>query len=185
MIEDVLSELKQQIEETAAKLKKEFARVRTGRASTALLDGIFVEYYGARTHLNQLATINAPEPRLIVITPYDRQTIGGIERAIKASDLGLNPINDGKLIRIPIPELTEERRRDLVKHVKKIAEDFRVSMRNHRRDANEMLKELQKEKAITEDDARHAHDKVQALTNEGIERIDRTLKAKEEEIMVV
>lgn len=185
MIEDVLSELKQQIEETAAKLKKEFARVRTGRASTALLDGIFVEYYGARTHLNQLATINAPEARLIVITPYDRQTIGGIERAIKASDLGLNPINDGKLIRIPIPELTEERRRDLVKHVKKIAEDFRVSMRNHRRDANEMLKELQKEKAITEDDARHAHDKVQALTNEGIERIDRTLKAKEEEIMVV
>lgn len=185
MIEDVLSELKQQIEETAAKLKKEFARVRTGRASTALLDGIFVEYYGARTHLNQLATINAPEARLIVITPYDRQTIGGIERAIKASDLGLNPINDGKLIRIPIPELTEERRRDLVKHVKKIAEDFRVSMRNHRRDANEMLKELQKEKTITEDDARHAHDKVQALTNEGIERIDRTLKAKEEEIMVV
>src|SRR5690606_761985 len=135
--------------------------------------------------LNQLATVNAPEPRLLVVTPFDRSAIGEIERAIKGSDLGLNPLNDGKLIRIPIPELTEERRRDLVKHVKKIAEDFRVSMRNHRRDANEMLKDLLKEKQISEDDYRHAHDKVQALTDEGIERIDRTLKAKEEEIMVV
>jgi ribosome recycling factor len=185
VIDDVLNELKREIDETATKLKREFAKVRTGRASTALLDGIFVEYYGARTPLNQISTVNAPEPRLLVLTPYDRQAIADIERAIKASDLGLNPINDGKLIRIPIPELTEERRRDLVKHVKKIAEDFRVSMRNHRRDANEMLKELLKEKQIAEDDHRHAHDKVQTLTNEGIERIDRTLKAKEDEIMVV
>ncbi|HEY8514281.1 MAG TPA: ribosome recycling factor [Candidatus Binatia bacterium] len=185
MIDDVLNELKREIDETANKLKKEFAKVRTGRASTALLDGIMVEYYGARTPLNQLATVNAPEPRLLVVTPFDRSAIGEIERAIKGSDLGLNPLNDGKLIRIPIPELTEERRRDLVKHVKKIAEDFRVSMRNHRRDANEMLKDLLKEKQISEDDYRHAHDKVQALTDEGIERIDRTLKAKEEEIMVV
>ncbi len=185
MIDDVLSQLKREIDETANKLKKEFARVRTGRASTALLDGIFVDYYGARTPLNQLATINAPEPRLLVLTPFDRNAINDIERAIKASELGLNPINDGKVIRIPIPELTEERRRDLVKHVRKIAEEFRVSMRNHRRDANEMIKELQKEKQIAEDDARHAQEKVQALTNEGIERIDRTLKAKEEEIMVV
>jgi ribosome recycling factor len=185
VIDDVLNELKREIDETATKLKKEFAKVRTGRASTALLDGILVDYYGARTPLNQLATVNAPEPRLLVLTPFDRTAIGEIERAIKASDLGLNPINDGKLIRIPIPELTEERRRDLVKHVKKIAEDYRVSMRNHRRDANEMLKELLKEKQISEDDHRHAHDKVQTLTNEGIERIDRTLKAKEDEIMVV
>lgn len=185
MIDDVLGDLKKQIEETSGNLKREFARVRTGRASTALLDGIFVEYYGARTHLNQLATINAPEPRLIVVTPFDKQSIGEIERAIKASDLGLNPINDGKLIRIPIPELTQERRKDLVKHVRKIAEDYRVSMRNHRHDANEMLKELLKEKEISEDDARHTRDKVQALTNEGIERVDRTLKAKEEEIMMV
>lgn len=185
MLEDVLRELKQQIDETASKLKKDFARVRTGRASTALLDGIFAEYYGAKTPLNQLATINAPEARLIVLTPFDKQAIGEIEKAIKASDLGLNPINDGKLIRIPIPELTAERRRDLVKHVRKIAEEYRVSMRNHRRDANEMLKELLKEKEISEDDSRHAHDRVQTLTNEGIERVDRTLKAKEEEIMVV
>jgi len=185
VIDDVLNELKREIDETATKLKREFAKVRTGRASTALLDGILVDYYGARTPLNQIATVNAPEPRLLVLTPYDRQAIADIERAIKASELGLNPINDGKLIRIPIPELTEERRRDLVKHVKKIAEDFRVSMRNHRRDANEMLKELLKEKQIAEDDHRHAHDKVQALTNEGIDRVDRTLKAKEDEIMVV
>jgi ribosome recycling factor len=185
VIDDVLSNLKREIDETASKLKKELARVRTGRASTALLDGIMVEYYGARTHLNQLASINAPEPRLIVITPYDKQAIGEIEKAIKASDLGLNPQNDGKIVRIPIPELTEERRRDLVRHVRKIGEDYRVSMRNHRRDANEMLKELLKEKEIGEDDHRHAHDKVQALTNEGIERVDQTLKAKEDEIMTV
>jgi ribosome recycling factor len=185
VIEEVLAELRREIDDTAGKLKKEFSRVRTGRASASLLDGIMVEYYGARSHLNQLATVNVPEARLIAVTPYDRQAIGEIERAIKGSDLGLNPINDGRIIRIPIPELTEERRRDLVKHVKKIAEDFRVSMRNHRRDANEMIKELQKEKQVTEDDARHAQDKIQALTNEGIERIDRTLKAKEDEIMVV
>jgi ribosome recycling factor len=145
----------------------------------------FVEYYGTKSQLKQLATVNVPEARLIVVTPYDRKSIGEIERAIKGSDLGLNPINDGVVVRIPIPELTEERRRDLVKHVKKIAEDYRVSTRNHRRDANELIKELQKEKQVTEDDARHALDKVQSLTNEGIERIDRTLKAKEDEIMVV
>jgi ribosome recycling factor len=185
MIEEVLGDLKRQIEDTAGQLKKELARVRTGRASTALLDGIYVDYYGARTHLNQLATINAPEARLIVVTPFDKQASAEIERAIKASDLGLNPMSDGKIIRIPIPELTAERRRDLVKHVKKIAEDYRVSMRNHRRDANEMLKELLKEKQISEDDSRHAHDKVQALTNEGIERVDKILKVKEDDIMVV
>jgi len=183
--DDVLKDLKREIDDTAAKLKKDLARVRTGRASTALLDGIMVEYYGAKTHLNQLASINAPEARLIVITPYDKQSIGEIEKAIKASDLGLNPQNDGKLVRIPIPELTEERRRDLVRHVRKIGEDYRVSMRNHRRDANEMLKELLKEKQIGEDDHRHAHDKVQALTNEGIDRVDQVLKAKEDEIMTV
>jgi ribosome recycling factor len=185
VIDEVLADLRREIDETAGKLKKEFARVRTGRASTSLLDGILVDYYGAKTQLNQLATVNVPEARLIVITPYDRQAMNEIERAIKGSDLGLNPINDGKVIRIPIPELTEERRRDLVKHVKKVAEDFRVSMRNHRRDANEMIKELLKEKQVTEDDARHGQEKVQALTNEGIERVDRTLKSKEEEIMVV
>lgn len=185
MIEDVLSQLKGEIEETAARLKKDLAKLRTGRASSALLDGIMVEYYGARTHLNQLASVNVPEPRLIVVTPYDKGAIGEIEKAIKGSDLGLNPQNDGKIVRIPIPELTEQRRRDLVKHVRKVGEEYRVSMRNHRRDANEMLKELLKEKEIGEDDHRHGHDKVQALTDAGIEKVEQILKSKEDEIMTV
>lgn len=185
MIEDVLGDLKRQIEETQAAMRKEMARVRTGRASTALLDGIYVDYYGARTHLNQLATINAPEPRLIVVTPFDKNSIGEIEKAIKGADLGLNPLNDGRIIRIPIPELTQERRRDLVKHVKKIAEEFRVSMRSHRKDANDVLKDLLKEKEIAEDDFRHAQERVQAATDAGIAQIDQILKVKEEEIMAV
>ena len=185
MIEEVLRDTKKEIEGTQASMRKELAKVRTGRAQAGLLDGITVDYYGAKTHLNQLATINAPEPRLIVVTPFDKGSMGDIEKAIKASDLGLNPMNDGKIIRIPIPELTQERRRDLVKHVKKIAEEFRVSMRNHRRDANDMLKELLKEKEISEDDYRHAHDKVQALTDAGIVQVDQILKTKEDEIMAV
>ncbi len=185
MIEEVLEQLKAEIDDSAASLLKEYSRVRTGRASPSLLDGILVDYYGAKTPLNQVATVNCPEPRLIVVTPFDKNAIGNIDKAITASDLGLNPINDGKLVRIPIPELTEERRKELVRLVKKISEDFRVSMRSHRRDANEMLKELLKSKEIAEDDHRHAHDKVQALTDEGIKRVDTSLKAKEEEIMAV
>jgi len=185
VIDEVLEQLKAEIDDTAASLQKEFSRVRTGRASPSLLDGIYVEYYGAKTPLNQVATVNCPEPRLIVVTPFDKSVIGEIDKAIIASDLGLNPINDGKLVRIPIPELTEERRRELVRHVKKVSEDFRVSVRNHRRDANELLKELLKSKEIAEDDHRHAHDKVQILTDEGIKRVDAALKVKEAEIMAV
>ena len=185
MIEDVIEQLRGEIEETASSIAKDFSRVRTGRASPALLDGIFVEYYGSQTPLNQVATINCPEPRLIVVTPFDKSSIGEIDKAIGASDLGLNPINDGKLVRIPIPELTEERRKDLVRHVRKVSEDFRVSMRNHRREANDLLKELLKSKEIAEDDHRHAHDKVQALTDAGVKRVDEALKAKEDEIMAI
>lgn len=185
MIEDVLEQLKMEIDATVESLHKEFSRVRTGRASPSLLDGVYVDYYGAKTQLKQLATVNCPEPRLIVVTPFDKSAIGDIDRAITASDLGLNPINDGKLVRIPIPELTEERRKDLVRQVKKVSEDFRVSMRNHRRDANEMLKELLKSKEIAEDDHRNGHDRVQTLTDEGVKKVDSALKAKEEEIMAV
>ena len=185
MIEDVLSQLKGEIEETAARLKKDLAKLRTGRASAALLDGIMVEYYGARTHLNQLASVNVPEARLIVVTPYDKGAIGEIEKAIKGSDLGLNPQNDGKIVRIPIPELTEQRRRDLVKHVRKVGEEYRVSMRNHRRDANEMLKELLKEKEISEDDERRGQDEVQKLTDSHVKKIDELTAAKEQEILAV
>jgi len=185
MTEDVLTSAKQDMEKTLGALRRELSHVRTGRASTSILEGLTVDYYGAKTPLNQLATLSAPEPTLLVVTPFDKSVIGAIEKTIKASDLGLNPLNDGKLIRIPIPPLTEERRRDLVKHVRKLAEDYRVSMRTHRRDSLEMLKELEKEKAITEDDRRHAAEKIEALTKQYIERVEQVLKAKEDEIMAV
>ena len=182
---DVLDGTKKDMEKTIAAFKKELSHVRTGRASTALLEGITVDYYGAKTPLNQLATLSAPEASLLVVQPYDKSVIGAIEKAIKSSDLGLNPLNDGKLIRIPIPPLTEERRRDLVKHIRKLAEEYRVGVRNHRRDALEMLKELEKDKEITQDDHRHAHDKVEAVTKEYVERVDKMVKTKEDEIMAV
>lgn len=185
MTNEVIETAKQEMEATAAAFKKDLAHVRTGRATTHLLDGLFVEYYGARTPLNQVAQVNAPEPSLLVIQPYDKAALTAIERAIHTSDLGLTPQNDGKIIRVPIPPLTEERRRELVKHVKKVAEDYRVSVRTHRRDGLEMLKELEKDKTITQDDHRHGHDKIEALTKEYVERIDKLVKAKEDEIMAV
>jgi len=185
MTAEVIENLKTELDKTHAALKKELSHVRTGRASTALLEGIHVDYYGTRTPLNQVASLSAPEPSLLVIQPYDKSVIQAIEKAIQTSDLGLNPQNDGKLIRIPIPPLTEERRRELVKHVKKVAEEFRVGARNHRRDALEMLKELEKDKDINEDDRRHADQKVEAMTKECLERVEKTLKAKEDEIMAV
>src|SRR2546427_7956621 len=181
----VFDDCKQEMEQTVGAFKRELARLRTSRASTALLDGIVVEYYGARTPLNQLSSITAPESRLLVIQPFDRSAIGEIERAIFQSDLGLTPVNDGKIIRIPIPELTEERRRDLVKHVKKTAEEFRVSVRAHRHDAIGMLKELHKEKELTDDDLKKSQERVEQLTKEYVEKVDKVLKLKEEEIMAV
>src|SRR5271170_3239917 len=143
-----------EMEEAVNAFRHELSRVRTGRASTALLEGLQVNYYGTKTPLRQLAGLAVPEARLLVITPYDKGAMHEIEKAIQTSDLGLNPMNDGKLIRIPIPELNEERRKDLVRQVHKKAEEYRVSVRNHRRDANDMLKDLQKEKKIAEDDLR-------------------------------
>jgi ribosome recycling factor len=185
MTDEVLSDLNKEMEQTLAKFRRELARTRTGRASTALLDGIMVDYYGTKTPLNQLAGITVPEPRLLLLQPYDKGALHEIERSIQQSDLGLNPINDGKVIRIPIPELTAERRRDLVKHLHKVTEEYRVSVRNHRRDAIDMLKELEKDKEITEDDLHRTQEKVQQVTNEYIERVDKVLKAKEEEILEV
>jgi ribosome recycling factor len=185
MTSEVIDSSKQDMEKTLAAFRKDLSHVRTGRASTALLEGITVEYYGAKTPLNQVATLSAPEASLLVVQPFDKSVVGAIEKAIKGSDLGLNPLNDGKLIRIPIPPLTEERRRDLVKHVRKLAEDYRVSVRSHRRESLEMLKDLEKEKEITEDDRRHAAEKVEALTKEYVERVEKTLKQKEDEIMAV
>jgi ribosome recycling factor len=144
MNEAIFNQLQKEMEQSVSALRKELSKIRTGRASTALLESITVEYYGANTPLNQLATLSAPEPRLLVVQPYDRSVIGGIEKAILKSDLGLTPANDGKIIRVPIPQLTEERRKELVKHVKKIGEEYRVSIRNHRRVAIEQLKESEK-----------------------------------------
>jgi ribosome recycling factor len=185
MTNEVLESTKQDMEKTIAALKKDLSHVRTGRASTALLEGITVDYYGAKTPLNQVATLSVPDASLIVLQPFDKSIIGAIEKAIKGSDLGLNPLNDGKVIRIPIPPLTEERRKELSKHVRKLAEDYRVSMRNHRRDSLEMLKSLEKDKDITEDDRRHAAEKVEAMTKDYIERVEKVLKSKEDEIMAV
>jgi ribosome recycling factor len=185
MTDDVIEELRKEMERTAGALRKDLSHTRTGRASTALLEGITVEYYGTRTPLNQLAGLSAPEPRLLVIQPYDKSVLHEIERAILQTDLGLVPVNDGKILRVPIPELTEERRRELVKHVRKMAEDYRVSVRSHRRDAIDLLKSLEKDKEITEDDLRRAQEKVQDLTKVYIERVDQILKVKEDEIMEV
>jgi ribosome recycling factor len=185
MNEAIFTQLQKEMDQSVGALRKDLAKIRTGRASTALLEHIVVDYYGATTPLNQLATLSAPEPRLLVIQPYDRSAMGNIEKAILKSDLGLTPNNDGKIIRVPIPQLTEERRKELVKHVKKIGEEFRVSVRNHRRVAVEHLKEAEKKKEITADDSKHGHDRVQKITDDFIGRIDKIIKTKEEEIMEV
>ena len=165
MNDAVFTQLQKEMEGSVSAMRKELSKLRTGRASTALLESIMVDYYGSSTPLNQLSTMSAPEPRLLVIQPFDRNAMAEIERAILKSDLGLTPNNDGKIIRIPLPQLTEERRKDLVKHVKRIAEEYRVSVRSHRRDAIEQLKEAEKKKEITADDAKHGHDRVQKITD--------------------
>jgi ribosome recycling factor len=185
MTDDVVEELRKEMERTTVSMRRDFSHTRTGRASTALLEGITVEYYGTRTPLNQIAGVTAPEPRLLVIQPYDKSALGDIEKAILQTDLGLVPVNDGKILRVPIPELTAERRRELVKHIRKVAEDYRVSVRSHRRDAIDLLKTLEKDKEITEDDLRRGQEKVQEVTTSYIEKIDQILKVKEEEIMEV
>ncbi|MDE0355931.1 MAG: ribosome recycling factor [Deltaproteobacteria bacterium] len=179
------SDFEEELENTLAAMRRELGRVRTGRASAALFEGVTVEYYGTQTPLNQIATIAVPEPRLVTIQAYDPSAIANIERSILKADLGLTPSNDGKLIRVPIPELSGERRKELVKQVRKTAEDFRVSVRNHRRAAIDGLKEMQKDKEITEDEVKQGQDRVQKITAEFVGRVDGFLKAKEEEIMEV
>ena len=181
----VVDAVKKEMENTLEGLRKELTKVRTGRANTALIEGILVDYYGTKSPLNQLAALSAPESRLLVVQPYDKSVMSAIEKAIYQSDLGLTPVNDGKVIRVPLPELTEERRKELVRHVKKIGEEYRVSARNHRRDANERVKKLQKDKQITEDEVRATQDRVQKLTDEYVDKIEKVLKAKEDELMAV
>lgn len=166
-------------------LRKEFGSIRTGRASLALFNGINVDYYGSATPLNQVATLNIPESRQITIQPWDPKLIQDIEKAILKSDLGLTPINDGKIIRINIPTLTEERRKDLVKLVRKKGEDAKVAVRNIRRDSNEALKKLEKDKAISEDELKKSLDEVQQLTDSYIKKVDEAVEHKKTEIMEV
>src|ERR1700675_3628850 len=185
MLTEKIEDAPKEMDKTVEAFRHELSRVRTGRASTALVENLQVNYYGSKTPLRQLAGLARPEPRLIVITPYDKGAMHDIEKAIQTSDLGLTPMNDGKIIRIPIPELTEQRRKELVRHVNKTAEEFRVSVRNHRRDANDKLKKMHKDKKLDDDTLRAAETKVQQHTTEHIEKIDKVLAAKEAEIMEV
>ena len=185
MIGEILDQGKARMEEVIVRTKKAFASVRTGRANPALLDRIVVNYYGTPTPLNQMASVTVPEPRMLVITPWDKSAMKDIEKAILTSDLGLVPNNDGSVIRLAMPPLTEERRKELVRLVRKDAEDHRVAVRNIRRDLNEAAKKLEKDGDISEDELRRAQEEIQKLTDRFIEQIDELLKAKEKEIMEV
>ena len=185
MIEDVFSDAKGHMQKTLEAMRRELATLRTGRASPALLEHIRVDYYGTSTPLVQLASTSVPEPRMLVVKPFDKNSTKDIERAILKSDLGLVPNSDGTLIRIPIPTLTEERRRDLVKVARKHGEEGRVAIRNIRREAKEMLEELEEEGEVSEDDSRRAQERLQQLTDEMIAQLDRVLASKEKEIMEV
>ena len=183
MIESVYRDSKDNMGKVIEALKKELKRVRTGRASLSLLDGIKVDYYGTLTPLNQVATLAAPESRLITIQPWDTTVIKEIEKAVLKSDLGLTPSSDGKIVRIAIPPLTEQRRKELVKVVHKISEEYKVSVRNLRRDANELIKDIKKDGKISEDDAFKSQEKIQKITDEHIKLVDECYKEKEKEIL--
>jgi ribosome recycling factor len=185
MLEETYQEVEQKMIRSTATLGRDLSRIRTGRASLALLDGIVVDYYGTPTPLNQLATLTVPESRLISIQPWDKSQLGIIEKAIQRSDLGLTPVNDGKLIRLAIPPLTEERRKDLVKQVKRIGEETKIALRNIRREGNDSLKVQEKAKEITEDDLRRGQEHVQKITDGFITKVDELLQVKEREVMEI
>ena len=184
-IEDFLADAKRRMDRSIEATHQEFNSIRTGRASPALLDRVTIDYYGTQTPLKSLASIGAPEARLLTVQPFDPGAMKAIERAIQESDLGLTPSNDGKVVRLPIPQLTEERRKELVKIVRQIAEDGRVAIRNVRRDADKHLKDLKSKGEVGEDDERRAEDRVQKLTDEHTHKIDDLLKRKEAEITEV
>jgi ribosome recycling factor len=179
---DVIKETKPRMETVIEDFRRKLATVRTGRAAVSLLDTVLVDYYGTMTPLNQMASVHAPEPQMLTVQPWDQTQLGAVEKAIRGADLGLNPSNDGKLVRIPIPALTEERRKQLAKQVHEIAEDHRTAVRNIRRDANERLKKMLKDKQISEDAERDGLDEVQKLTNSYIARVDELTKSKETEL---
>ena len=182
---DVIRETRPRMDTVMEDFRRKLATVRTGRAAVSLLDSVMVDYYGTPTPLSQMASVHAPEPQMLTVQPWDQTQVPAIEKAIRASDLGLNPSNDGKLVRIPIPTLTEERRKQLAKQVHEIAEDHRTAARNIRRDANERLKKMMKDKQISEDNERDGLEEVQKLTNTYIGKIDELTKSKEHELTTV
>jgi len=185
MLEEVISESKDSMSRSVEALKREMSKVRTGRASISLLDDVRVDYYGTPTPLNQVGTLAVPEARLITITPWEKQLIPDIEKAIMKSDLGLNPASDGQLIRIAIPALTEERRKEMVKVIRRMGEDAKIAVRNARRDANDNLKMLEKEKEISEDDLKRGEKQVQEVTDSFVEKVDEVVAHKEKEVMEI
>jgi ribosome recycling factor len=184
-LELVYAEAKDAMDKSLRGLRSDLQKVRTGRASTALLDGVQVEYYGTPTPINQLANMSTPDPRLIVISPYDKSSISAIEKAVLSANLGLTPSNDGKVVRIPIPPLTEERRKDLVKQIHRLAEDHKVGVREARRDALALVKDLESEGSVPADDRKREEKRIQTLTDEHIQKIDEMKAAKEAEILQV
>ena len=182
---DVIKETRPRMEGAVEDLRKRLATIRTGRAAVSLLDSVMVDYYGTPTPLNQMASVHAPEPNMLTVQPWDQTQLGSIEKAIRSADLGLNPSNDGKLVRVPVPPLTEERRKQLAKQVHEIAEEHRTAVRIVRRDANERLKKMLKDKQISEDAERDGLEEVQKLTNTYIAKVDELAKNKEQEILSV
>jgi ribosome recycling factor len=182
---DVIKEAKQRMDTVIDDFRRKMAAIRTGRAAVSILDTVMVDYYGTLTPLNQLASVHAPEPQMLTVQPWDQTQLGAVEKAIRAADLGLNPSNDGKLVRVPIPALTEERRKQLVKQMQQLSEDHRTACRNIRRDGNDRLKKMLKDKLISEDAERDALQEIQKLTDNYIGKIDELSKTKEHEIMSV
>jgi len=184
-LRDTYVQLKTRMDKAVEDFRKAMAATRTGRASVHMLDSVNVEYYGSQMPLNQIANVHAPEPQLITVQPFDPTSLTAIEKAIRTGDLGLNPMNDGKMIRVPVPPLTEERRKDMVKHLHKVLEEHRTAVRNIRRDGNEAIKKAMKDKKITEDDEKRAMEEIQRLTDDEIKKMEDMSKAKEKEVMEI
>ena len=182
---DAMAAARTRMEKAVEDFRKAMAATRTGRASVHMLDSVSVDYYGSHMPLNQLAQVHAPEPQLITVQPFDPTSLPAIEKAIRAADIGLNPMNDGKIIRVPVPPLTEERRKDMVKHLHKVLEEHRTAVRNIRRDGNDAIKKAMKDKKITEDDEKRAMDEIQKLTDDEIKKMEEMSKGKEKEVMEI
>jgi ribosome recycling factor len=184
-LKDSFAQLKTRMDKAVEDFRKEMASTRTGRASVHMLDGVTVDAYGSQMPLNQLANVSAPEPQLITVQAWDVSLIGAVEKAIRSADLGLNPMNDGKLVRVPVPALTEERRKDMVKHLHKVLEEHRTAVRNIRRDGNDLIKKALKDKKITEDEERGALEQIQKLTDDEIKKMEELAKGKEKEVLSI